>query len=236
MRKILTLLILVSGLNMYAEVLPEWLNPLRDAFYRQTINIAEAEILYNNAISGALRDLSGISLDLALSRCEYFIGRILQDAELNDEARVHYLEGMRLAENVTKTNPGSIAWQLFADNLSQVCSLGPWTYAMANGLNVEKYAKNALDYDSRNAGAQYLLAARWVYAPAPFANLRRGIQMMEAILTEANVDRYDQFNVYSSIGYAYIQQRRPNDARPWLLRAQEIFPTNKHIAELLNTR
>jgi tetratricopeptide (TPR) repeat protein len=129
--------------------------------------------------------------------------------------------------------PSSQAWLTLAENLSQACSLGPWTYTVANGLNVEKFAKNALSYNRRNAAAQYLIAARWVFAPSPFSNHKKGIEMMQAIFNDGDMEKDDHFNVYSAIGYAYIQQKKYGEARPWLQKALEIYPTNKYIAEQL---
>jgi len=104
---------------------------------------------------------------------------------------------------------------------------------MANGLNVEKYAKNALSIDERNAAAQYLIAARWVFAPAPFHNHKRGIEMMKDILENGNMDKDDYFNVHFAIGYGYAQQKNNRDARSWLMKSLEIYPTNKFARELL---
>jgi Tfp pilus assembly protein PilF len=47
------------------------------------------------------------------------------------------------------------------------------------------------------------------------------------------MDKDDAFNVYTAIAYGYIQQKKFNDARPWLLKALEIYPSNKYAAELL---
>ena len=107
-------------------------------------------------------------------------------------------------------------------------------FAMANGLDVERFARNALNLDPRNAAAQIMIAARWIYAPAPFNNFRRGIDMMSVIPQQSNMDKDDRFNVYVAIGYAHIQQRKLNDARIWLERALEVYPTNRFARNLLN--
>ena len=60
--------------------------------------------------------------------------------------------------------------------------------------------------------------------------------MMEAIITGGDMQKDDRFNVFVAIGYAYVQQRRYTDARPWLVRALEVYPTNKFAAELLSQR
>jgi tetratricopeptide (TPR) repeat protein len=122
---------------------------------------------------------------------------------------------------------------MLAENISQSCAVRGTAYAMANGLKVEQYAKKALALESRRAAAQYLIAARWVFAPAPFHNIKKGIEMMEAILTGGDMEKDDRFNVYSAIGYAHVRQKKYNEARPWLLKSLEIYPTNKFARSLL---
>jgi len=232
----LALLLPAFCVGLWAENMPEWLIPLREAVYEQKLNADEIKPIYNEAKAAANANCFGADLDLALSRCEYFMGRAFQYYKRNDEARICFREGMRLAEKAISAAPSAEAWVSRAENLSQDCSLGPWTYTVANGLNVEKFAKNALALNSRNAAAQYLVAARWVFAPSPFSNLKRGIDMMMAILDKGDMEKDDSFNVNSAIGYAYIQQKKNADARPWLLKALEIYPSNKYAAELLETK
>jgi tetratricopeptide (TPR) repeat protein len=236
MRVLLMIVFLTMGLGLGAETLPEWLIPLREAIYEQKLQADGVKPLYQTARAAAQRHYIGADLDVALSRCEYLMGRALLFEKRENEAGVHFAEGMRLAEKALAAAPSAAGWLLLAENLSQNCVVRHWSYAMANGLDVDKFAKNALVLDSRNAAAQYLIAARWVFAPAPLHNHRKGIQMMEAILTDCDMEKDDHFNVYSAIAYAYIQQKKYADARPWLLRSLEVYPSNKFAAELLEKK
>ena len=121
---------------------------------------------------------------------------------------------------------------MLAENISQSCAVRSVSYAMANGLKVERYAKSALEIDSRNAAARYLIAARWVYAPSPFNNYRKGIEMLNAIPGESDMEKDDMFNIYSALGYIYIQQKNKSQAQIWLLKSLEIYPTNKYVQSL----
>jgi len=233
MRIFWALLLLTAGCALWGEALPEWLVPLREAVYEQKLKADEIAPLYRAAQASARERCSGTALDLALSRCEYLMGRALQYEERNDEARVHYKEGMRLAEKALAAEPSAEGWLMRAENLSQACALGPLSFTMSNGLNVEKFAKNALALNSRSAAAQYIVAARWVFAPAPLSNHKKGIEMMQAILVNGDMEKDDRFNVHLAIGYAYIQQKKYAEARPWLLKSLEIYPSNKFAAEQL---
>jgi len=160
---LLAIILFTAAFPAQAQSYTDLLMPLREAVYEQRQTPAEIEKIYKEISEKAALTFTGNEQKLALSRCEYYIGRVYQDNEKNDEARPHYLKGMQLAEEVTKAAPNAQAWLLLAENLSQACSLGPWTYTVANGLNVEKYANNALSYDGRLAAAKYLIAARWVF-------------------------------------------------------------------------
>jgi tetratricopeptide (TPR) repeat protein len=107
---------------------------------------------------------------------------------------------------------------------------------MANGLKVERYSKNALTLNSRNVTALYMLAARYAFGPRPFGNYPKGIRMMQEILdaNEPAMEKDDLFNVYSAIGYAYIQDKKQKEARPWLEKSLTYYPGNKFVRGLLN--
>jgi tetratricopeptide (TPR) repeat protein len=57
--------------------------------------------------------------------------------------------------------------------------------------------------------------------------------MMEDIITRGNMEQDDRFNVYLAIGYAYFQQKKYAEARPWFLKSLEVYPTNKYVKGLL---
>jgi tetratricopeptide (TPR) repeat protein len=168
-----------------------------------------------------------------LSRCEYMMGRAYQYEERKEDAAARYAGGMSWAEKALEETESAEAWRMLAENISQLCAVRPAAWAIANGLKVEQYAKKALALNGRSAAAQYLIAARWVFAPAPFHNLKKGIEMMEAILSGGDMDKDDRFNVYSAIGYAYARQKKYGEARPWFLKSLEVYPTNKYVKSLL---
>ncbi|MDR0476099.1 MAG: hypothetical protein LBH43_20830 [Treponema sp.] len=235
---LLLLFMLTMSANLQAQSLPDYFIPLRDAVYEQNLKAEQIIPLYNAAKDKASSSLSGEELYVVLSRCEYMMGRALLYEERQDEAEFHFSEGMSLAEKALKTDQRATgqraaAWQMLAENLSHLCTVRSTAFVMANGLNVEKYSKNALALNKRNAAAQYMVAARWVYAPSPFHNYKKGLEMMEAIIAESDMERDDRFNVYLSIGYAYMQQKKFAEARPWFIKAQEVYPSNKYVQELL---
>jgi tetratricopeptide (TPR) repeat protein len=229
---LLIFLCLFTGANAAAETLPEWFIPLREAIYEQQLTAAEIEPLYHEISNKAKTTLSGDSQYVILSRSEYMMGRAYQYEDKKNEAIAHYDEGIKWAEKALQLRESAEAWVMLAENISQSCVVRPASYAIANGLKVEKYAKNALTIDSKNAAAQFMIAARWVYAPAPFHNFNKGIEMLNAIPNTSNMEKDDMFNVYSSLSYVYIQKKNNGQARLWYAKANEIYPTNKYLQTL----
>jgi tetratricopeptide (TPR) repeat protein len=228
-------LLVFLRVTVHAEVLPDWFLPLREAVYEQKLTADEAEPLYREIKRRAGADLSGGELNLILSRCEYMMGRIYLYESRKPEALVCFEEGMAQAQRALDREASGEGWVMLAENLSQSCQIRSVGYVMTHGLNVERYAKNALALDSGNTAAQILIASRWVYAPSPLNNLKRGIQMMEDILTdfEIRLQKDDRFNVCVAIAYAYLQQKKPLDAKTWLEKSLAVYPTNQYARKLL---
>jgi len=230
---LLALFMLSFGVPASGETLPEWFLPLREAVYEQELTAAEIEPIYRDISAKARASLSGEAQYIMLSRCEYMMGRAYRYEERKDEAAARFGEGMAFAQKALDIRKSAEAWQMLAENLSQSCAVRSTSFAIANGLNVEKYAKNALAIDGRNAAAGIIVASRWVYAPAPFYNHNRGIEMMSAVLNESDNDKDDLFNIYSAIGYAYMQQKKNAEAKTWLLKSLEVYPTHKYVQSLI---
>jgi tetratricopeptide (TPR) repeat protein len=230
---LLALFMLSFGTPASGETLPEWFLPLREAVYEQELTAAEIEPIYRDISAKARASLSGEAQYIMLSRSEYMMGRAYRYEERKDEAAARFGEGMAFAQKALDIRKSAEAWQMLAENLSQSCAVRSTSFAIANGLNVEKYAKNALAIDGRNAAAGIIVASRWVYAPAPFYNHNRGIEMMSAVLNGSDNDKDDLFNIYSAIGYAYMQQKKNAEAKTWLLKSLEVYPTHKYVQSLI---
>jgi tetratricopeptide (TPR) repeat protein len=220
---------------LYGKPVPGWFIPLRDAVYEQNLGADEIFPLYQEILAKARGIIPETERYILLSRCEYMMGRAYQYEKRKDEAAERYAEGIRWAEKALEREKTAEGWQMLAENVSQSCAVRSVAWAMANGLKADGYAKKALELESRNAAAQYMVAARFVYAPAPFGNHKKGIQMMADIARENDeaMEKDDRYNVYSAIGYAYVQLRNYSDARPWIEKSLEVYPTNKFAQSLL---
>jgi tetratricopeptide (TPR) repeat protein len=216
-----------------ADEPPDWFTPLRDAVYGYTGDAAYMERLGGEVAERAKRELSGTELLNMLSYCEFLIAKAYL-AEKNDEqSERHFQQGFDYANSSVKDEPTSMGYRMMAENISQLCTLKSTAWVIANGLKVEQYAKRGLKYDKRNAACSYLIAARWVYAPAPFHNIKKGINEMKEILSGSyDLQKEDYFNVYYSIAYAYNRSKQAGEAKSWLEKALEVYPGNKDALNL----
>ncbi|MCL2208753.1 MAG: hypothetical protein FWB89_01170 [Treponema sp.] len=229
---LLILFLLFQSTPASCETLPDWFIPLRDAVYEQKLSTAQIELLYREVSSKAKSVLSGAEQQIMLSRCEYFMGRAYSSEEKKAEAIKHFNEGIKYAENAMKVKESAQAWVMQAENISQSCLVQPTSYAIANGLKVEKYSKNAIVINPRYAAAQIMVAARWVFAPSPLHNYPRAIQMLTDIINNSDMEKDDKFNVYMAMGYVYLKQKNNVNANLWFAKASEIYPSNKYLQSL----
>jgi tetratricopeptide (TPR) repeat protein len=237
MRKKYVLLLLCAVLlcGGLSAVEPSWMIPLRDAVYAQNLSLDRVLSLYNETKTSAASRLSGQGLYLALSRCEYFLGRAYQDHGRKKEAVASYDVGIDLAQKAQAIAPTAEGYLLLSLTVGQNCMIRSTPWVIANGLKVEDNARKTLTMDPNNVPALYQIAARYAFGPMPFGDYPRGIAMMKQILVdhEKTMQKSELFDVYSAIGYAYLQDKKPGEARGWLDKALTCYPTNKFVLDLI---
>ncbi|MDR3276344.1 MAG: tetratricopeptide repeat protein [Treponema sp.] len=250
MKKTILVMCLVTGILMLAggdlaaqtgtrqDPLPAWFISLRDAVYARNRPVAEIYPLYQSAKAQSESLPPGVDRFIMLSRCEYMMGRAYYEHNNTGEAMAQYDLGMQWAQAALDLRPTDQGWQMLAENLSQNCAIRSSSYLLANGLKVLDYARAGLKLNPKNAACLLILAAQYIYAPWPFYNYQQGIRATEEAiaLTEETMHRDDRFNFYSNIGYAYVQQKKYTEARPWLERARALYPSNPYILDLLSQK
>lgn len=226
--------------NMYANVnthdvlWPEFIT-LRDAVYNSEASANELLPLYDAAVSSAKNVFADDALLVALSRCEYIMGRAYSYEENKEAAGSRYDAGDAYAEEALSIRESATAHLMRGENISQNCSVKPVSYALSHGTKVGGLAKKVLKADKNYGAAMYLQTARYIYAPSPFHNHKKGIKEMQEILNNSSVrlEKDDIFNLTSAIGYGYIQRKQTDEARRWLEKALEVYPGNKYVQSLL---
>ncbi len=207
---------------------------LRDAMYNHSLNHEQLQPLYISAKEDLIKTLFGYDLYVALSRCEYYMGRSYYLGGQKDLAGECYDRGIEYAKKALEINEGDDAFVMYSENLSQNSTVKPTSYTLSNGLRIGSYAKEALKINENNAAAHYLLAAQYIYAPSPFHNHKKGIREMKEILLmpALEMEKDDEFNIISSIGYGYFQRKEYIEALPWIEAALAIYPNNVFAVDL----
>ena len=215
--------------------LPEEYYQFRDYMYNFSKTPEEMEIIGEELLQKADKELSGYEKYLAKARYEFILGRTWFYQNEKDKAGSHYDKGMEYAELAIKEKSDAQSQLIYAENISANCAVKPVSYVLAWGVKINGLAKKVTDYDSKNGAAYYMLNAQDVYAPAPFNNHKRGIKKMSELLNNQNVtlDKDDEFNVTSSIGYAYMQLKNYTEAIKWLEDSLKIYPDNQYVQSLV---
>ena len=209
----------------------------RDAVYLQNANLPETMRLYAAAKQEIEQSFTGADMYLALSRCEALMGVTFKAAGKDNEAASYFEQGIAWAERSLALQPTSNGYLLLGSNISFLCEVRP-SYGMRNIGKIEENAIKALELDPNNLMAKHLIASRYILAPWPFANIRKGVAILEEITSQNYMilERDDLFSLYLLLEAANLKQRKNQEAQIWRDKAAAIYPGNNFISLLMNIR
>jgi tetratricopeptide (TPR) repeat protein len=233
-RTISVYILLFLPLTVYAQVFPHSFIVFRDTVYLQNKSLLDTMRLYTAAKRDIENSLTGADLYLALSRCEYLMGLSFRVEGRNSEAAAYFEQGIAWAEESLELCPTSEGYRLLGTNISFLCEVRR-TYGLRNFGKIEENANRALDLDSNNLAARYLIAAQYVASPWPLGNLRKGLALLEEIIRQnyLSMDKEDLFNLYLMLEAVNRKLRNYEEAQIWHERGAAIYPTNNFISLLV---
>jgi len=230
--------LLFSHIQLYAEQLPDSFYLFRDAVYAQNTGTVQIMRLYTAARQDIEKIYSSADLFRAFSRCAYLVGVSFQTEGKKNEAAAFYEQGIAWAEDSIALCPTSEGYQYLAANIALSCWVKPLSYALANIDRIEENAQKALDLDSQNLAVRYVIAAKYIQAPWPVGNLKKGANLLEEI-TKKNIDsleKEDIFNIYLGMAVVCQKEKKNEEAGIWYNKALALYPTNKFMETLFNIR
>ncbi len=116
---------------------------------------------------------------------------------------------------------------LKADSISQLCLLKSVGYTMFNGLKVEKFSKETLKLDPKNATAQFLIASAKIYPPKVyFGNPPKALELLNAIQLPESPTKPVLFDFALGYAYTYARLGQKNEALLKIKEALAFYPTN----------
>ena len=217
-----------------SQTLPDSFCMFREAVYAQNTSLLELMRRYTQAKQDIERAFAGVDLYTSLSRCEYLMGLSFQIEGKKNEAAAFYEQGIAWVEESLGRQSTSEGYRLLGANISLLCGIRR-SYALSNFGRIEENANKAIDLDPQNLTAYYLIAAKYVVAPWPFGNVRKGASLLEEITRKniGDMEREDLFNLYLMLELACIKLKRNQEAQIWHEKAVSLYPTNNFISILL---
>lgn len=208
---------------------------LRDSVYNNASNVTNLLEMYQKAIESAYENFTEDELYIALSRCEFILGRAFLFEHDNENAAIHFSSGAEYAAQALEINDSGMGTLMYAENVSQNCLLQPMSYVLKNGPKVKGWAKKVLQNEPKSGAAMFLMNAQLIYAPAPFSNYKKGIKELEKIFEQENIwlEKDDLFNILSAIGLGYLELNNKTQALTCFNYALEIYPGNINIRKII---
>lgn len=204
--------------------------------------------LFNESLSrSALRGLLDRSLE-SFSRvqdqCErdywqaevfYLYGFVEQGAGRAKEAEKRFTRGFELAESSLSCGEFSDGYRLLADTQAQLLMYNGMLYKMQYGPTVREYAEKALELDPGNVKAKLNLALFYKNAPAIAGGSEKTArEILHEVEQTDGLEPLDEFSVNVWLGISYAEGKNTSTARRYIDQAQEIFPGNTWLQEIIS--
>lgn len=196
---------------------------------------AEFESEYKAVVEEINSTKSGTEKQVLVARCDYVLGRAYRYLGLNDKASKYFEQAIEACKAILKKTEMPEAYVVYADSISQNCSIKPKTYAMTQGPKIKSMAKKALELDPQYGAAMYLYNSQNIFTPPPFCDYEEGMKNLSRLLDtdEFRMDKSDYYNAITARAYGYLQQDMPDKAKVWYEKALEIYPNNVATLEIL---
>jgi tetratricopeptide (TPR) repeat protein len=204
--------------------------------------------LFNETLSrSALRELLEGSLeafaevkdpcvrDYWQARVSYLYGFVEQGDGRSKAAERRFRQGFDLAESALSCGASSDAYRLLADTQAQLLMYNGMLYKMQYGPTVREFAEKALELDPGNIKAMLNLALFYKNAPAVAGGSEKTArEMLHQIEGMSGLEALDRFSVNVWLGISYAESKNASTARRYIERAQEIFPGNTWLQEIIS--
>lgn len=211
---------------------PEAYYSFRDNMYNSRgKTAAEFEAEYNALVEEINNTKTGNEKQVLIARCDYVLGRAYRYLGLEDKATKYFDKGIDTCKAILKNSEMAEAYVVYADCVSQNCSIKPKTYSLSQGPKIKSMAKKALEIDPTYGAAMYLYNSQNIFTPAPFNDYKEGMEILNRLLDtdEFRMDKSDLYNAMSARAYCYLQQGKKTESDYWYEKALEIYPKNEAV-------
>ena len=145
---VVVLPVVAQGAGAGALAYPESYFSFRDAMLNGRGKSApEFESQYATVVAEVEASKSGWERDVLLAGCDYVLGRAYRYLGDTKKAIMYFDKAIEICKEVLKKHEVAEAYVVYADAISQNCSIKPKTYAMTQGAKIKTLAKKALELD-----------------------------------------------------------------------------------------
>lgn len=234
-----------------------------DRYYNNEIpSMVKAKELYNTALDSVPAEFDDYQKAVHQARCEFYLGMYVmgdydfssidkikslndtsdnsadlsEQAKKTKEAAAYYFDRtISLAQKALKIREGSDAYIIYAMGISSNCTVKNSSYVINNGLKVGSYSKKSLSFDPLNATACYYQYAQDLYAPAFFANYKRGYNKMLSFYNSETLrkEKLDNYFFLTGIAYSFYKTNNKAAAIEWYKKSLQIYPKNQFALNMI---
>jgi len=168
------------------------------------------------------------------AQASYLYGFVEQGEGRGKEAERRFTQGFELAESALSCGEFSDGYRLLADTQAQLLMYNGMLYKMQHGPTVREFAEKALELDPGNIKARLNLALYYKNAPAIAGGSEKTArEILHQIEGMGELEPLDRFSVNVWLGISYAEGKNASMARRYIDQAQEIFPGNTWLQEII---
>jgi tetratricopeptide (TPR) repeat protein len=232
-----TLFVLIGVTPLSADGLQDGkilLQRATEGLFNETLPRSTLRELLDRSLESFAQVDNSCERDYWRARASYLYGFVVQGEGRLKEAERRFTQGFELAENALSCGEFSDGYRLLADTQAQLLMYNGMLYKMQYGPTVREYAEKALELDPGNIKAKLNLALYFKNAPAIAGGSEKTArEILHEIERAVGLEPLDRFSVNVWLGISYAESKNASTARKYIDQAQEIFPGNTWLREII---
>jgi tetratricopeptide (TPR) repeat protein len=206
-----------------------------EGFFNESLPRAKLRELLDGSLEAFAEMKESCERDYWQAQAAYLLGFVEQGEGRSKEAERRFTQGFELAERSLSCGEFSDGYRLLADTQAQLLMFNGVLYKMQYGPTVREYAEKALELDPGNIKARLNLALYYKNAPAIAGGSEKTArEILHQIEGLSGLEPLDSFSVNVWLGISYAESNNAPVARKYIDQAQEIFPGNTWLREIIN--
>ena len=238
-RRKVPIILLLSSLSAYADFSPGPVSKIhaefRDSVYNQSSDSGKVSQLYSTVLKEVATKPTEFERLYWTARIHFLKGWHYHRTLLDKKgAKQEWQMMLSYSDSAMKIEESSDLYRLKAEATSHLCMVTSVAWVLINGMKISGYCDKALDLNSENAKAMFILGASKTYPPFWFGgNTRVAIRLLNKALRMEYIEVNDYYNIYTALGVAHLKDKNFKRAIRYLEKSLEIYPNNNFSRSML---